>query len=477
MYIGIFILVVATILFFWRPFWGLIFLVALIPFHAFLITSGTFWLGLGKSQIISYWKEFILVILLLRILYDLFRSRQFPFKIIWADRLVVVLFVISLISIIYGTKNLAQAGWGIRYDFEMFLVYGLARAIIKELKQVKQLFYVLLGSGVMVAIFGIIQALFLPPDFLARCCGYSYVFDWSFAKPLQASQVIPGKTPGSIGSYRIVSTLAGPNQLGIYLSVLVLLVTSAFATFKVRKERIVLAILGLIFLIPIYFTYSRSAWLALIAGLVTLAIFTLTKKYLVWFLSIIGILIIGAILLLIFGRDLLFTQNVFLRVSTSGDHFGRIKESLVTFLKHPFGLGVGKAGLVSMRFPKNGILINESWHLQILTELGFLGFLVYVGIIVDFFRNIYHGIKNKIDKMHYGLYRSAKTGLEKTVLLAGFTILVAVIVHGFFLHTWTDITLVVIVWVIFAVAINIQQGDIKEVRPLDKQSEAAREVK
>jgi len=283
---------------------------------------------------------------------------------------------------------------------------------------------------------------------LARCCDYSYVFEWAPNKALQASQVIPGKTSGSIGSYRIISTLAGPNQLGIYLSVLVLLAVSAVLTFKKNQEKILLGIITLIFLLPIYFTYSRSAWLALIAGLMTIGIFSLTKKYLVWVVYGLGTVILVIVGLILFGKNSSFIQNILLRASTSGDHLGRVKESLTTFLKHPFGLGVGKAGLVSMRFPKHGVLINESWHLQILTELGFLGFLIYVGIIIDYFRNLYKGIKEKL------------TGLSKTFVLGALAILVAVIVHGFFLHTWTDISLVVVVWVIFGIAINISQREI-----------------
>jgi O-antigen ligase len=449
-YITIFLALVVIILFFKKPFLGLLFLIALIPFHAFLATAGPFWLGLGKSQILSYWKEFILAILFVRIVFDAIRYRRLPFKIIWVDRLIALLFVIALVSIIYGTKNLAQAGWGIRYDFEMFLIYGITRALIRDSKQIKQLFYVLLASGTIVAIFGLVQALFLTPDFLARCCGYSYALGWTPDQSLQASQVIPGADPGSIGSYRIISTFAGPNQLGIYLSSLILLAASAWVIFKAKKERLILGLLLIVFLVPLYFTYSRSAWLALIAGLITIVIFTLTRKYLIYgLIAIVGIIFVG-ILIIIFGRNNPFIENVLLRFSTSGDHWAQIKESLTTFLKHPFGLGVGKAGLVSMRFPKNGIFINESWHLQILTELGFLGFLVYVGIIYDFFRKLYKGVKEQL------------SGLSKTFVLTAFSILVAVIVHGFFLHTWTDISLVVIVWVIFAIAINISQNEIKE---------------
>ncbi len=140
-----------------------------------------------------------------------------------------------------------------------------------------------------------------------------------------------------------------------------------------------------------------------------------------------------------------------LRTSTSGDHLSRIKESLSAFIKAPWGLGVGRAGLVSLRFPDNGILINESWHFQILVELGLVGFLVYAGVIVDFFRKLYKKIK------------SAASQFGRTFILSALAILSAMIVHGFFLHTWTDISLVVIVWVIIGIAINFYTEKIREV--------------
>lgn len=449
-YLLILLLIVLAVLFFIKPFWGLLVLVALVPFHAFLITYGAHLLDLDANSFLSYWKEFILAILFLRIIFDAIKTKKFPFKIIWADKLTLLLFVIALISILYGTKNLVQAGWGIRYDFEIFLVYFVVRALVRKTKQIKELFYVLLGSGFIVAIFGIIQVLFLEPDFLARCCGYSYIFNWTPDKPLQASQVIPGATPGSIGSYRIISTLAGPNQLGIYLTVVFLLSVSAFFVAKAKTEKAIYLILSLIYLVPIYFTYSRSAWLALVVGVVVIKLYFFGRKYINWLIGGIITLVLAGILVMIFGQDNRFVSEILLRFSSSGDHMARVKESLNTFIKHPFGLGIGRAGLVSVRFPENGTLINESWHLQILTELGFLGFLVYVGILIDYFREFWRGLKEKFG------------GLKQVYLISALAILAAVILHGFFLHTWTDISLVVIVWTIFGIAINIQQNELKD---------------
>jgi O-antigen ligase len=128
----------------------------------------------------------------------------------------------------------------------------------------------------------------------------------------------------------------------------------------------------------------------------------------------------------------------------------RIRESLATFAKNPWGLGVGKAGLVSLRFPDGGVLINESWHLQILVELGLVGFLVYAGVIFDFFRKLYVKIK------------SATGQFQRTFIYASLAILAAIIIHGFFLHTWTDISLTIIVWIIIGIAINISTKEVRE---------------
>ncbi len=144
-----------------------------------------------------------------------------------------------------------------------------------------------------------------------------------------------------------------------------------------------------------------------------------------------------------------FISNILLRTSTSGDHLSRIKESLSAFIKAPWGLGIGKAGLVSMRFPENGVLINESWHFQILVELGLIGFLVYAGVIVEFFRKLYQG------------FRKVTGQFSKTFILAALSILSAIIIHAFFLHTWTDITLTIVVWVIIGIAINFYTEEVK----------------
>jgi hypothetical protein len=373
-----------------------------------------------------------------------------PFQIILLDKLVIGLFVLSVLSIFWGTKNLAQGIWGLRYDFEFFMIYWLVRALNLDKSKIVKLIKVMLGAASIVVIFGILQAWLLPANFLERF-GYSYAYGWSPDVTLMSNQVIGSFTEGTV-KHRIISTLAGPNQLGSYLVIIIVLVTSMAFFLKNFRLKILLGLFALVSLIPLYYTYSRSAWLAILVSLLVLAVFWLGRKVFWFFAILLGFLLflwsLGRM-----GALGSWFEVVLTRDSTFG-HWEGLTKTWQAIKLHPFGLGVGRAGPVTVRFPENGILVNESWHWQILTEVGWLGFGLWIWILFEIYRNLLK------------IYRQvAEDQFLKSILVGTIAAFSGLLVYGFFLHTWTDISTTLTMWVLIGISFGLMsQEKFKEVK-------------
>ena len=423
-----------------KPFWGIITLVFLLPFHAFLWMTIRNHFGLTGDQSfwIAFWKEALIIIIILVIISKSIIQKKLPFKIITLDWLIFILFILGGLSILYGTKNLSQGLWGLRTDFEFFLTYFIARSIIRNKYQLKILFITILGSGFLVVIFGILQTYYWLPDFLTR---FGYTLNaWTPNGPLQAYQTVDNLI-------RIISTFSGAIQLGPYLAILILLALSLALFIKNKLIKVFLVLFSVICLFPLYYTFTRSAWLGLIVGLFVLFLIIIKDKINLSHKRIISLLLVIIFLCLLgFGSYVFFKSNIlyeqtffnkfFYHGSSTFGHTQGIIESLKIIKDNPLGLGLGKSGLVTLRF--NQRFLSENWYLQITTEMGVLALIIFIAIMIIFIRLIYL------------LYRDGKDLFIKGLSLGTLLSFICFSVVGFFLHAWGDNTVVALIFWILA---------------------------
>ncbi len=429
-----------------KPFWGLVTLVIVLPFHAFLTMLARYYFLLNGQQVffVAFWKELLIILLVTVVLTKSLWRSKLPFKILTIDWLIFALFGLGVLSIIYGTKDLNQAIWGLRTDFEFFAVYFLARSIINNKNQLKILLASILGSGVLVALFGFIQIYFLPADYLMRF-GYTWL-PWVPNGPLQAYQ-------GLGNLVRIISTFSGAIQLGPYLAILILLSISLLIFIKSKIIKIFLVFFSIFCLFPLYHTFTRSAWLGLTVSLFILILILLQKSFkkistsnkriisVVLIVVFLAGLILGVSFLLksaVPGGATYFDELVLHRASTS-EHLASITESLRTIKNNPFGSGLGTSGLVTLRFGHRSL--SENWYLQIALEMGVLGLGIFIAIMVLFIRSVYR------------LYRNNKDNFIKGISLGVLLSFVCFSIVGLFLHAWGDNTVVALTFWILAGAL------------------------
>lgn len=436
-------------------FLGVVLLFLLLPFHAFLKTTLTSlitdsnlnWLSKG-SFLIAAWKEVLIVLLAFLVTIKSLRDKQFPFKITKLDILIMAFFVLAIISLIFQTKNLTVGIWGLKTDLEFFVIYFIVRSMDLKMAHIKTLLKIILGSAIVVTLFGLLLIWVLPQDFMLHFGYTRYISSYMDYKPLPVYHGL-GE---NLETMRLASTLSGPNQLGAYLLLITGLLFGLLLHYKAKiitfwehltANPYVLWFALIISTICIIYTFSRAAWLGFAAILLTILILFFKKKPKITItllsLGIVGI-IMNIILFFVWPN---YFNKILLHGASSVHHAGSTRQAFEIIAEHPLGLGIGMAGPVSRRmFGQDLGIISENWYLQIAEEMGIIGGLLFVAIIVFLAIYIFKAYKKETDIFYKGF------------LLAMFLALIGISVNANFLHTWDDSTTALMFWGLAGIAVN-----------------------
>ncbi len=356
-------------------------LLAYMPLHIFISTViGT---TLGSLEFAKVAKDFVLVI---GFVFALVASIKQPwFKQLFRDKLAwLVLGYVGLtilLALIKPTEFDAEL-LGLVYNarFLLMAIYaGLLVNLFNRKAVLKKSMQIVLVSGVAVATFGVMQYLLIPNDALTHV-GYS-----------RENGVLPVFfIDDKPDLERVMSTVRDPNSLGSYLIILL----SITITLLLQKRNKKYALFLFVTLLCLWFTFSRSAWVgALIAvGVLLLLSEGRVKNYLVARRQILipGVVVCTMLFAgsLYAARNSYFIQNVIFHAdeSTALEDPNQLRvrflrESLGGVLDDPIGSGPGTAGLASIRNETQGTELNENYYLQIASEVGIIGVVLFLGIL------------------------------------------------------------------------------------------------
>jgi hypothetical protein len=413
--------------------WLIAIILVLLPFHAFL----TVWFSsfLGHYTALRLWKEFLLVPIVLGALYLLWKNpaqRRRIFS-LWPARLIAIYALLLLVCASVARANGAvgtKALWyGLLVDLR-FLVFFLAVLIIAASSSWlgDRWRRILLAPAIVVAVFAILQYLVLPYDFLKHF-GYSN------------ATISPYETINhNLQRIRVASTLRGANPLGAYLILPILVL--AIAYIKEKSQRRNIAIFGTGLLLALAFSFSRSAWIGVLFGLIIITWLSIKntrlKKNLL--LGLAAVILIVAALTVLLRNNTGFESIVYhtdhtskIAQSSNEGHSAAFKAAGRDILHEPLGRGVGTAGPASTYNYRHNGRISENYFMQIGQEAGWLGMLLFIAICIS------------IGKMLY-VRRS------DPLALALFASLIGIAFVNLLSHAWTDDTLAYIWWGLAAVA-------------------------
>ncbi len=409
------------------PFFIICLFLIILPFQAFLLTFARFEFNLSSGQffVLSLWKEALLIFLFL-FLFLRFREEKFKISFSILDKLIIAFSVLTILYFLIFPGGLSSKLAGLRYDLEFFLFYFAGRFSALNKKDIKTFFYIFLGGAIIAILFGLLQVSFLPPSFMLRF-GYSpSLGDYLKTGIISTYEAV---NPSLSNFYRIQSTFPGSLQFSSYLVLVIGLLFSTLLFLKGRKKILVILILVLA-LAALIATYSRGAWLAVMFTIFITAFLKAKKKI---YVVLPTVIIILAGVIAVFA---LFQVKTFQTLLLHGEvrdnalfgstvaHNEAFSKSFNIALKNPLGLGIGSAGPAS-KF-SNETIISENGYLQVMIELGVLGFLIFVFILFSLFKEL------------KGIFKSVKDNFYKMFSLGLLSSLSGLSLNNLFLHTWSD---------------------------------------
>lgn len=396
---------------------SLLVLVAVMPFHAFL----SVWLGsiIGHQAQIQSWKEVLIIVLAGLTGWYLACHAEARTKL----RTPVVAFIAAYLVVSLLVSAVAEPGltpfvYGLKTNFEGFLLFVIALSVGNG-RITSKAVSLTINLGVVVAIIAVTLSVFLPPTFLSQF-GYGPATIEPFR--LIGPQEFGIRTPGTLG---------GPNQLGAFLIIPLCLLAAR----ALKRWRWTYLLASLALLSGIYVSYSRSAWIGTIVGLLIVSLIGLSKRR--------ALLVAGSaaavMLALVTAVSLTGTDGnlgYYLFHARSGaavqddstaQHALAITDAGATIRSAPLGLGLGSAGPAS--FQGHNARIPESSYLQIALETGLAGLALFLAIVVS------AGLM---------LRRAAQNEAALGILgaLAGLSVV------ALFLHGWADSTTNIVFWIL-----------------------------
>lgn len=338
------------------------------------------------SLLFKSWKEILLLVCLLIGVY-LCIKKGLTVSVLGTPiiRLILVYVLINLLCGLFSANILSfLSGLLINLRFLLFFVLVYFAAKIRPDFVLRFYRAALIGASI-VLVFGLLQVLVLPADILSHI-GYG-------PDTIQAFQTID-QNPDFI---RINSTLRGPNPLGAYA--IMPFIFGLYLAFKRPSSRRQLA-LALFLLIGssvcLFASFSRSALLGALLSSIIYLIFRFRSHLKIILISAAVLCLTGISMIFIFRNTDFIKNVVFHRNDESSsieksddEHIESLEESITSVLLNPLGHGTGSTNSASY-FSDQSVVV-ENYFLAVAYELGFLGLIVFIVIIILIFKGSLRG--------------------------------------------------------------------------------------
>jgi len=327
-------------------------------------------LGNAVALATKGWKEGILGILVLAVVWRAVRYRRLPFRMHAMDWLIVLFMLYGVLvggSIIRSGDDIV---FGFRYDFAVLVFYFVARSFWSDVATLLRLLRTLNLAALPLLHFGVLQVFLLPRTFLEHF-GYSNTVQVG-GNPLPPFHLIGDSL------VRAMSTFPGPNSLAMYAAFLLL--ASLFFGKRWFPRRWWLLDTTLIAIVLLT-TYSRAHMLSVIVGLGVYGLLCWrrllrTTRLPAAVTAFVFVVLAGALYLSVVPTSNLVgaskLQTLLFHNSSSILHRNARLDGWERIRAYPWGTGLGSVGLATLntgRYVRN----PESWYVQVTQEFGWPG--------------------------------------------------------------------------------------------------------
>jgi hypothetical protein len=354
-----------------------------------------FWLDL-----VAAWKEIVLVVALLLVV----RARHgLPLAATRCDWLALAFGVFVIVyalvpqSWLGGDATAKGVLYGVRHDLQPVVAYFLGRGLDLTRDDVRRLGLTIVATACGVAAFGLLDVYAIPLQWW-RDSGAPGWFKDQLGLTYRGLSGLPENFVYNTGNERplrrLVSTFLSPLASSyLFVVALLLLVTVRRAAFA-ALDTVALAWVAAVALVfgGLLWTHSRSSYIALAVGLVVIALSRRVPLAVVAAAAVVGV---GALFVRVYPHiapETRFTASE-LRIQRAGaaggaatsgvsdastrSHLRNLRDGIETVLEHPWGYGVGNAGVTAFRTHVE-LKAGESTYTEIGVETGLLGALVFI---------------------------------------------------------------------------------------------------
>ena len=317
------------------------------------------------------------------------------------DYFIIAFFAVSLLSGINLFQPYASVKSFISNILTVLAVtvwYFIIKDTLKNKEDIKQVIWVLLYQGLILAIYGI----------------FEYV--------------------SGINS-RVYSFTGNPNTLPNYFIVTIPLILAVFLATNDFKKKLLILVSVLLILVCLLLTFSRGGWVGFALTLITFTIL-INKKLLPWFLgvSIFSLFVLpNSITDRVLSIFTLNDSNIIQRIYIWKSAWGM-------FWANPIdGIGLGQFRFI---YPYYKLWFGDSIQphahnmiIQKFVELGTLGGVILLGLIVTIFKSAWSHLK-----------KQDNNSFNKTIITGCIAGLLGIIVHGFFDDPLYDDGTFILIW-------------------------------
>lgn len=398
-----------------------------MPFHIFISQwLSTYTNGLDAWKL---WKDFFTILVTILFIVTVFVLKK-QTKLYWYLLGLTTLYGCIHLILLLATNQPTDTGllasaYNLRIFAYVIIGYSLA-LLIPKTDMTKRFAKILIVLSTVVCLIALLQWV-LPKDIMTH-------FGYSIDRGVKPNFFIDDKPDLP----RVFSTLRDPNSLGAFLIFPIVIISQALIRGWKTNRRMFLVGLLTLHVLVLLMTFSRSTLLATIvavAALFALQNRSLLRKHkakLIIGVTVVAVVLLGAFVSL---RDTYLVENVVLHAdetTTLADpnelRVGLAQKAVDGIIDQPLGHGPGTAGLVSTRLP-NGLL-TENYFLQILYEVGIVGFAAFIALL-------------------YLIIRTLWDRRDQTVVIALLASFVGLVLANLLFHTWAN-EAVAISWFLLA---------------------------
>lgn len=392
--------------------------VALMPVHAFVST----WLGtmVGPLLVWKSWKEILLAAIIPAVVLYCWLHPEVT-RVVWGrvvNKLIALYVLLHLMLSLFAQVSTGAVVAGLMMNLRFLAIFVLVQVIVEaKPKYLQRLEAIvprwLLWVGLGLSVLAILQVYVLPRDFLVP---FGYDKDTTISPYLLVDE-----NPNAL---RAFATMRGPNTLGAYL--LLPIAAAVYVAYTKRRDALAWVAVALGF-VAVYLTGSRSAWLGLLATVVTLALLVVPRHHVVYWAKRLIVPVI--VLVALVGWAAVNVPSVRLAVfhSSPGDssltegsndkHWEATAQGIGDVVRHPWGSGPGSAGPASF-YNDTGTNLSENYYVQIAQEVGLIGLGLFIAINILVVRSIVR-----------------RSGILPAALVASFA---GISLINLLLHGWAD---------------------------------------